>query len=144
MTSIQPHRDRLYTVWRTIKRRCYDPSYKDYPHYGGRHITMCKEWRDNFESFYQWALKTGYRPGLTVDRVCNTRGYNPGNCRWASRKQQANNRTTNTHLKMDGKSMTISQWAELTGIPDYAIIRRMERGGSVKKSLTTPLQSRKD
>lgn len=138
-----PHREKLYTVWATIRRRCYDKTYKDYPRYGGQHITMCKEWRDDFDSFYNWALISGYKPGLTVDRVCNTRGYNPGNCRWASRKTQANNRSTNTYLTFDGRTMTLAQWADRTGIPDYTIIRRMERGWSLEKTLTEPVRKYK-
>ena len=104
---------------------------------------MCKEWRDDFDSFYNWALISGYKPGLTVDRVCNTRGYNPGNCRWASRKTQANNRSTNTYLTFNGRTMTLAQWADRTGIPDYTIIRRMERGWSLEKTLTEPVRKYK-
>lgn len=83
---------RLYRIWSQMKRRCDLPTVRSYPDYGGRGISVCKEWSDSFEVFYDWAINNGYRDDLTIDRENNDGNYEPGNCRWATMKQQAANR----------------------------------------------------
>lgn len=136
--SVAPSEHPLYDVWRTIKRRCYDRSYKDFGRYGGRGITMCKEWKEDYMSFYNWALAHGWKKGLTLDRVCNERGYSPYNCKFVSRRVQANNRSTNTKIKANGMEHTIAQWSRINHIEETTIIQRITRGWDPAKAVTTP------
>lgn len=130
----------LYETWRTIRKRCHDKRNKDYPHYGGRGIRMCEEWRTSYEAFYNWAMSHGYKRGLTVDRICNHRGYSPSNCRLVSRKAQAYNRSTNTHITYMGEVHTLQEWSEKLGIPKNTIAMRVARGWTMEKALSTPVK----
>ncbi len=83
---------RLYRIWQQMKRRCLSQNNHAYTRYGGRGITVCDEWLHNYSAFYEWAMANGYRDDLSIDRVDNDKGYSPDNCRWATVKEQNNNR----------------------------------------------------
>lgn len=80
----------LYTCWINMRRRCYSPTATAYEHYGGRGITVCQRWREAFVNFLE-DMQEGWAPGLSIDRIDPDGRYEPGNCRWATRKQQSNN-----------------------------------------------------
>jgi len=81
------HGDRLYNIWNGIKDRCRNPNKKTYKFYGGKGIKICKEWQDDFLSFRKWALNSGYKDDLTIDRIDNDGNYEPNNCQWLTLKE---------------------------------------------------------
>ena len=83
---------RLYGIWNHMKTRCYVKSYHAFRHYGGRGITVCDEWANDFQAFYDWAMSHGYRDDLSIDRIDVNGNYEPSNCRWATQKEQVSNR----------------------------------------------------
>ena len=92
-------RARLYNAWKKMKQRCYNPNDPKYENYGGRGIAVCEEWVGDYKAFHDWAMGNGYRDDLTIDRINNDGNYEPGNCRWADSKTQANNRRQRRYLK---------------------------------------------
>lgn len=83
---------KLYNVWRGMKKRCYCQENENFKYYGGRGITICEEWRDNFEAFYTWAISNGYADNLSIDRIDVNGNYEPSNCRWATVAEQNRNK----------------------------------------------------
>lgn len=83
---------RLYHIWQGMRSRCFNANHKRYMDYGGRGITVCEEWENDFQAFYEWAIANGYDDKLSIDRIDNDKGYSPDNCRWATAKEQNNNK----------------------------------------------------
>ena len=130
---------RLYRTWESMRDRCSRENQKGYVNYGGRGISVCPEWRDSFEAFYEWAMATGYRDDLTLDRIEVNGNYEPSNCRWIKNKDQQNNRRNNRFLTFNGKTQTIAQWAEEIGVEWWVIYDRLKNGWSIERTLTEPL-----
>ena len=115
-----------YNTWRSMRARCYSPNSEDYPDYGGRGITICKEWLDNFPQFL---LDMGERPNNTsIDRVDNNLGYSKENCRWSIPKDQARNRRNNVHMVVDGVTMLAVDAAAVLGIKQQMISKWHKKG----------------
>ena len=127
---------RLYKIWGSMKTRCYRKTAINYYLYGGRGIKVCDEWKNNFIAFYDWAIKNGYKDGLTIDRIDNEKDYCPSNCRWATAKQQGNNRRNNRYISFNGKTHTMSEWSKITGVAQYNIYNRLQDNWTVKDALT--------
>lgn len=81
--------NRLYITWHNMKGRCNNPNDRYYCNYGGRGISVCKEWNDSFEAFEKWALATGYDDTMTIDKMDNNKGYSPDNCQWLTKSENS-------------------------------------------------------
>jgi hypothetical protein len=133
-----------YFVWASMKARCHNPRHRAYKDYGARGIEVCERWRTSFEHFLH---DMGFRPSdsigrskseYTIERIDNTKGYGPENCRWATWREQMNNRRSNRNLTFQGTTMSTSAWARTVGLPPDAFRRRLKHGWSLEKALTTP------
>ena len=118
----KPHRkERIYHIYTAMKQRCYNPNAKYYKDYGGRGITVCGEWKDNPDAFIEWSFANGYGESLTIDRIDNSKGYSPQNCRWVTANTQARNKRNSIYITVDGKSISLSSACELYGVSRGAI-----------------------
>lgn len=105
---------RLFNIWNDIKKRCYNTKAKSYIRYGGRNIIVCEEWKNNFLTFYNWAITNGYQEHLTIDRKDNNGNYEPSNCRWVNQQIQCNNKNNNVLITAFGETKTVEQWTKDT------------------------------
>lgn len=119
---------RLYKIWQGIKRRCYNSNEIRYKNYGGKGIKMFEEWKNDFSIFEEWALNNGYEDDLTIDRIDLSKDYDPSNCRWATIEQQANNKSNNVFVEVNGITHTLGEWAKIVGVPYRTIYNRYSRG----------------
>lgn len=129
-----------YRIWNGIIDRCCNPNCPAYPDYGGRGITICNEWRHDFAAFLAYV---GTRPSSkhTIDRINNDLGYAPGNVRWATKIVQARNTRANRFITYGSRTLTLAEWAEITGIGHSTIANRLKSGWSVDDALTKPARA---
>lgn len=121
-----------YKAWVHMRHRCYNPNHKQFKDYGGRQITICDEWIDNFLQFY---ADMGDRPGpeYTLERINNDAGYSPSNCKWATRREQGRNRR-------DTIKIPLCDLAEMFGLTYQTIHSRLADGWDLKTALTQPIR----
>jgi hypothetical protein len=133
MTKWQhPSRTPTYSSWNAMHARCTKPADVAYPYYGGRGITVCERW----ESYDAFCDDMGEKPaGMSLDRIDNDKGYEPGNCRWATPKQQNRNARFNVIVTYKGKTQCLAAWAEELGLRLDTISVRLARGDSVERAL---------
>lgn len=123
-----------------MKSRCQNKNNKDWDRYGGRGIKISKRW-EKFENFL--ADMGQPPPGETLDRIDNNKGYSLKNCRWATRKEQGNNKRNNYLVEFNGETRTISEWAKLKNInPQTLYFRLVVYNWGVKSALTLPSRNR--
>lgn len=130
---------RLYSIWTNIKTRCTNSKTDSYKYYGGKGISICREWEERFEDFRDWALENGYKDDLTIDRMDNEGDYTPDNCRWADHVTQSRNRDYAWHITIDGTTKHVKEWCEYYGIEYKTVHTRKSRGWDDAAAVSTPL-----
>lgn len=132
-----------YIAWARMKSRCFYAGDSRYHSHGGRGITVCDRWRESFSHFL---ADMGAKPGpdYSVDRINNDGNYEPSNCRWATRKEQANNRRNNRFIEYRGERKTLQQWANELGMNRTTIAARLARGWSMERAVTSPLDRQRE
>lgn len=126
--------------WNNMLDRCYRATDPYFHRYGGRGIKVCERWRgpDGFQNFVE---DIGRRPSRrhSIDRRDNDGDYTPDNCRWATPREQARNRSSNRRLKVDGETKTLVEWSECSGIPSDILSKRLAIGWTEKRAVSTPV-----
>jgi len=123
-----------------MKQRCSNPNNPGYKDYGGRGITVCEEWKNDFKSFYDWAIANGYAIGLQLDRYPDNDGpYAPWNCRYTTAAMNSRNKRTNIKIMHNGQEYCLTDLAQQFGIkPNTAVGRILRQGWSPILACTTP------
>lgn len=134
----------VYKVWENMQARCQKPGHRQFADYGGRGIKVCESWLKEPGTFCEWALRSGYAPGLMLDRIDNNGDYEPGNCRFVHRKVNNNNKRNNRVLRAFGELKTLAQWAEdyRCAVSYSTLIQRLDKlGWPFERALITPRRS---
>lgn len=135
------YKDALYAVWLSMKQRCNNPKCKAYKDYGGRGISVCSEWADDYLIFAKWANDNGYQKGLSIDRIDVNGNYEPSNCRWLTISEQQMNKRTNHLITFNGETDTITNMARKYGFEPSTIEGRLTKNKwTIEKALTTPVK----
>lgn len=129
-----------YHIWSTMKQRCLNPASASYSRYGGRGITVCPEWAGD-NGYANFFADMGKRPSdkHSLDRIDTNGNYEPSNCRWATSEEQNNNRSGVRSIEWNGQTMTSAAWSRRVGISAMTIRSRLDKGWSVERALTEPL-----
>lgn len=132
-------KSRMFSIWTNMKNRCSNPKLEVYKRYGGKGIRVCDEWFKSFEAFRDWAYQNNYSDTLTLDRYPNRNGnYEPSNCRWATNKQQQNNKNTNYYVSYKGEVFTITELCDKYNLVYTRVHARiMELGWDVDMAVET-------
>jgi len=132
-----------YGIWHGMLQRCYNPRTSSYKSYGARGIRVCERWRRCFENFL---ADMGPRPSRlhSIDRLDPNGDYEPGNCRWATWKEQQNHRRTTRILEWNGQRHSATEWAEITGLRPRLILNRIDAGWDVERALTAPVRRQRN
>lgn len=119
----------LYQEYLSMIQRCYHKNHKAYDSYGGRGITVCDEWLNSPQAFYDWVESIGGRPkGYTLDRIDNSKGYSPDNCKYVSMYEQSRNKRSNIQITHNGVTKCLTDWALEYGINNETARSRYHKG----------------
>lgn len=129
----------IYKIWTQMIQRCHNPNSTAYHDYGARGIAVCDRWRESFENFL---ADVGERPSATmsIDRIDNLKGYEPGNVRWSTVHQQLNNRRNTRRFTVCGETLTLVELTEKYNIKRATVEKRLRLGWSIEKAIFTPIQ----
>lgn len=129
-----------YIFWCDMKQRCHVKTHESFQRYGGSGISVCKRWM-KFENFLA-DMGPKPSPKHSIERIKNSIGYRPSNCRWATPKEQTRNRSNTVMLRHEGAMKLLAEWAEIFKLPYGAVLDRTRRGWPSQRALTEPLRKR--
>lgn len=148
MTNHGLYKHPLFTIWVSMRQRCYNKRHKSYPDYGGRGISVCDTWNLEFLPFYKWAIENGWAKGLDIDRQENNGNYDPDNCKFVSRPESNRNTRRNRMYTAFGETKCLFDWGKDSRcvVSVWALRSRIDRDGwdDFEKALTSPAEERKD
>lgn len=132
-------RSNVYYDWCNMKARCSNPNLANYKNYGGRGISVCERWVDDFQTFYDDVSELPYfgEDGYSLDRINNDGDYEPGNVRWADDVTQCNNTRRTILIEYDGRVLSLMEWARELGINHSTLYYRIKRGWDIERAFTT-------
>lgn len=127
----------LYNVWKTMRQRCMNPNCHDYNWYGGKGVDICPEWND-YNNFREWAISSGYKNGLTLDRIDGLKNYEPDNCRWITIQEQQQNKRNVRRFEYKGETHTLTELANIYNVPKPLLRNRIDLGWDIAEAIETP------
>ena len=136
-------RERIYHIYTTMLQRTTNPAKDGFEHYGGRGISVCEDWQNDFMKFYDWSMANGYDETKSIDRIDVNANYCPENCRWVDTVKQANNRRSNKTYTINGKTKTVAEWARIYGVDRSLVYNRLRYKWDIEKALTEPVDCKK-
>ena len=126
VATVDGVKTRAYIAWNSMLTRCYDIKNGTLTKRGYR-STVCEEWLNDFQSFYDWAINNGYSDDLTIDRIDNDGNYEPSNCRWSTVKEQCNNRSSNINITIGNATKSLMSWCEIFNVDYKKVHARYQR-----------------
>lgn len=126
------NKTRLYKIWIDMRKRCNNPNTKSAKNYYFKNIKVCEAWND-YNIFKEWALNNGYNDDLTIERIDNSLGYNPENCKWILKSEQSKNRTTNHYISYNGETHTLTEWCKIKNISRTTLYKKLKKGITVEQ-----------
>lgn len=126
---------RIYNIYNSMLSRCYNPNNISYKYYGLKGITVCDEWKNNFQTFLEWSENNGYNDTLSIDRIDNSKGYCPENCRWIPLNEQWDNKTTSVKYTFNGETHNMKEWCKIL---DFSYTLAKSRRKEAKKKNIDP------
>jgi hypothetical protein len=138
--TVDGNPSKTYSIWVAMHQRCCNSKHGMYPRYGARGIKVCSRWTE-FENFL---ADMGEKPaGRSLDRINNDGNYDPSNCRWATKIEQARNTSAALWTTIDGEHKPVAEWCEIYGVNRSTVLHRIRRGGwSPERAITTPVTPR--
>lgn len=133
---------RIHRIWSAMKARCYNTNHSRYYCYGAKGICVCDEWKNSFQTFYEWAINNGYKDNLSIERLDNNDNYCPDNCMWATTKEQAYNKTSTVIVSAFGEEKNLLEWENdgRTKVNKKTLARRIRLGWNTEKAITQPIK----